>query len=913
MFGKVRKLLENQGDNYIFPFLWMHGEGEEVLRNYMRVIYDANIRAVCVESRPHPDFCGPGWWKDMDIILEEARSLGMKVWILDDSHFPTGYANGAVEIAPDALCRQSLVYQIIECPEEGQLLTIDFKQYRKAAPWTPNMIETYQLPEDKMRHYEDDRIISVAAVKAGGETERDIIDLSGKAKDGQIEFTVPDGTWKVYVCQLTRNRGPHRSYINMMDEESCRLLIDAVYEPHYQRYHADFGSTIAGFFSDEPELGNGHLYDMGKRIYELDDQAWSAPLQDTLEQKWQGNFNRYLPLLWEQDFGEKLKAKVRYDYMDAVTRKVEECFSNQIGNWCREHGVSYIGHLIEDNNQHTRTGSSLGHYFRGLAGQDMAGIDDIGGQVLPQGEWVGPYGLMGEMRDGAFYHYVLGKLGVSLAAVDSLKKGRCMCEIFGNYGWEEGVKLEKYLADHFLVRGVNHFVPHAFSPKEFPDPDCPPHFYAHGNHPQYRHFGALMQYMNRVCELISGGMHIAPVAILYNAEAEWSGEYRNLSEPAVRLYDRQIDYDLIPEDVFSEPGKFGTQIGKRLSVNRQNYSVLLISGSQFITKASLKAIQRLQEAGCLVWFLERTPEGACDDPDFIWEFTERAKVVGLDHLVEELDRAKIPEIYPEPADQRLRCLHYVHREEQKDGQGKMAERREDRADIYLFVNEGTDIYRGSVRVPSTGACYIYDAWNNRVGRIDSRAVADGTVIALEVIPGRSVIVIFDGTDTILPLSMTEINQNVDGMKRERWDAGWKRSVCTAIEYPAFQEECDMALPDMLAEEKPEFSGFVRYEKKFFCEKSPRRMLLEIEDAWEGVEVFVNGISAGIQITSPYRYDVTELIKDGKNQIQIEVATTLERAMSGQSDPVREYLGLGKKVPVCKSGITGSVWRMEEEG
>ena len=41
-----------------------------------------------------------------------------------------------------------------------------------------------------------------------------------------------------------------------------------------------------------------------------------------------------------------------------------------------------------------------------------------------------------------------------------------MCEIFGVYGWREGLKLEKYLADHFLVRGINRFVPHAFNPGE---------------------------------------------------------------------------------------------------------------------------------------------------------------------------------------------------------------------------------------------------------------------------------------------------------------------------------------------------------------------------------------------------------------------------------------------------------------
>ena len=33
----------------------------------------------------------------MDIILDEARTRGMKVWILDDSHFPTGYCNGKME------------------------------------------------------------------------------------------------------------------------------------------------------------------------------------------------------------------------------------------------------------------------------------------------------------------------------------------------------------------------------------------------------------------------------------------------------------------------------------------------------------------------------------------------------------------------------------------------------------------------------------------------------------------------------------------------------------------------------------------------------------------------------------------------------------------------------------------------
>ena len=113
MNSKINSLLHGEMENYIFPFFWQHGESEAVLRKYMQVIYDANIRAVCIESRPHPDFVGAGWWRDMDIILEEARKRKMKVWILDDSHFPTGYCNGKIEEKPDTCKRWFLTYRVL--------------------------------------------------------------------------------------------------------------------------------------------------------------------------------------------------------------------------------------------------------------------------------------------------------------------------------------------------------------------------------------------------------------------------------------------------------------------------------------------------------------------------------------------------------------------------------------------------------------------------------------------------------------------------------------------------------------------------------------------------------------------------------------------------------------------------------
>lgn len=55
MTKRLENVLKWENSNYIFPFLWLHGEEEATLREYMQAIHDANIGAVCVESRPHLD------------------------------------------------------------------------------------------------------------------------------------------------------------------------------------------------------------------------------------------------------------------------------------------------------------------------------------------------------------------------------------------------------------------------------------------------------------------------------------------------------------------------------------------------------------------------------------------------------------------------------------------------------------------------------------------------------------------------------------------------------------------------------------------------------------------------------------------------------------------------------------------
>ena len=55
-----------------------------------------------------------------------------------------------------------------------------------------------------------------------------------------------------------------------------------------------------------------------------------------------------------------------------------------------------------------------------------------------------------------------------------------------------------------------------------------------------------------------------------------------------------------------------------------------------------------------------------------------------------------------------------------------------------------------------------------------------------------------------------------------------------------------------------------------------QILLTIADAGEDIELFINGKSAGIQILSPFIFDMSNMLVNGRNQIRIEVATSLER-------------------------------------
>ena len=848
MERRLKELLEGGGDNYILPFFWQHGEDETLLREGMRKIRESEIRAVCVESRPHPDFVGESWWRDMDVIMDEADRLDMRVWVLDDAHFPSGYANGKVE--------------------ENSPYAKTFLDYYHIDAFGPASRSSFLIK------VEDGETLE--AVTAGIRDPKDpeklseVRELTALVRDGILYWDVPEGDWVLTVFKTTRKAKVRPGYINIIDRDAVRFFIDTVYEPHYAHYKEQFGRRFAGFFSDEPEIGNvvaHHL--IGHSDAPL---PWCEELESRLKELWGPAYGENLTALFCKMDG--ISPRARVEFMDEVTHLYDVNFCGQIGQWCRDRGVEYIGHVIEDNGCHAMMGLGTGHFFRALWGQDMSGIDVVLQQIRPGYEdrkfhHIGGKGLY----DGRFFQFGLAKMGASLGHLDEKKHGRTMCEMYGAYGWSEGLKLMKWLTDHMLVRGVNHFVPHAFTMKDFPDPDCPPHFYARGNNPQYPYFRYLMQYMNRVSHLINGGIHVPGVGLFYNACAEWAGEYEPFEEAGMILSREQIDYEVLPEDVLKD---CRCENG-RLIAGREPLNALIFPYCEYLPQYLLDWCGDASAKGLEIIFLEKSPKVLETGETFD---CAGSIVLSKEILAPYLRKTGAAELMCAPKAPDLRYYHY----RQQDGE------------FYLFFNESANrAVETEVWLPLSGRnCCRYDAFDNCL----YAAEHEDNRLKLRLSPYEAYILYVGDIDEGCVPAAEGWEEKAAFELQSPWTVTLKdyRKDRTG-ETLRLEKLEDITAPDR----RPEFSGVMEYETVFDLPEGlnaeVQKVKLDFGEVYETMEVWLNGEDLGVRIAPPYCVTGGTVLKERGNVLKVRVVNTLVHNQ-------RDHLSM--TMPVEPSGLLGPV-------
>ena len=843
-------------DNYLLPFFWQHEGHRESIPKKMEKIFQSGCRAVCVESRPFEGFGQDSWWKTLGLILEEAKKRDMKVWILDAKHYPTGDTNGVLKAKYPELRRWYLREHHVDV----------------MGPAADTTLLIPPCQED-----EEEELLQVSAFLRTGNGEEltgEPVVLSWKPGEDFLYWDVPQGCWRVFFLYKTRRgcQEATRWKANLLSEQSVAALIEGVYQPHYDHFKEYFGNTLAGFFSDEPGLDCQHLGPWGKDNgftgRTVGDPGLALPWDEAIPPHMEAR-GLASPLAWFPGLWYPLKEQgpqVRLAYMDGVTRLWWRNFSHQVGNWCRAHGVEYIGHIIEDNNAHARLGCSTGHFFRGLDGQDMSGIDIVLHQVMPgMGEYQTAARISGGMADPEFFHYVLAQLAASQARQNPWMKGRAMCEVFGAYGWAEGAPVLKWLMDFLLVRGINHFVPHAFD-DFYPDKDCPPHFWAEGNDPQFAGFTQLMRYTNRAAHLLYGADMEAAGGVLYHAEAEWMDKDRVMftQKPAKACYDAHISYELIPLDYLERaPASHG--------VFGRGYRFLVVPSCSHLPQSFWETAHRLEQAGIPLFFVEPVP-------------VHRGKLPGKAVTLEELPR-------------ELLALGLAHDYAAQDPLLRIARFSRKDLDCFFLFNESPRTACEALRFPVSGEYLALDLLNQTCYRGQAR---EGRV-ALTLEPGQSVILVWGGVTREEWFAFPEAPRFTKTQQLDLlWDIGLRESGKDQRFRPfrSHSPLCNITGRHGV----PHFSGEILYRTTITLEPKGRA-LLDLGKVGMTARLFVNGQDLGMRICAPYAWDITQSLVPGENRLEVVAANSL---VHRNPDPFSRYMA------IPASGVQGPVLLKTQE-
>jgi len=862
MDQRLQDVLQNRVPNYQQPFFGVAAdESEESLHSRIRQLHEHGLFSMVLEYHNASGLFGLAkfddiWWEKLRWISTACGELGMTFWIQDAAPFPTGAANGWFAEEPyKHLSKKFIIEKHLDVrgPVKDGLFSIG------------RLLRIFQgdvMAMTRPRSSIPDRLLHVVAIRRSADgisydpaTARD---LSADVHNGMLRCDLDDGLWRIFAIAETHNGG-RPNFMNLLDPASVRVLIDAVHEPHYQHLKDELGHTWRGFFYDEPEIGNleGYVFDSlpGRKHNGASiPLPWSPDMPGEMICRLGPDYVRWLPALWS-DCGAST-GQIRYALMDAATRLIAQSYNRQVGAWCTERRIGYIGHVLEDEGSHARLGCGAGHFFRVQEGQQMAGVDLISAQVLPGLDDEGVSWYAAPDSDGEFYHYGLAKLASSAAHIDPAKQGRSVCEFLALYGPVAGTRLRKFVIDHLLVNGINNLIP--ADPGIQLLPECS---------------RQLNTYVNRLCHLLHDGRHVAPVAVLYHAEAEWSGDSQPFHRPGKVLIQHQLDYDVVPADVFTRRHEYGTKfMDGQLIINQERYQALVIPYSQFIPRVVAELAAEAARAGFPVVFCDRLPQGICEGLDDLPTEMLACPAVPLDKLAGYLRKIGVGDIQLSDAQPNLRCFHYQR--------GNL--------EFFLFHNEDPHkAIETIVELPTRQPIQIYDAMTGRCCRMQTNgSLQNKTPFKLCLKRYETVLLIAGDLSDIELTAAAQWPEDSDSIDiSENWTVNFE----SLDHNPAPEPTTLNQLTDLGAADRyPNFYGWAIYRKTLTIgQQIPHNLSLGY--AAECARVSINGRDAGLAVAEPYRFSLEGMIKTGVNELEIAVLTPLARSADEAVNPSQNLL------------------------
>jgi hypothetical protein len=848
-----------------------------------------------------PPFMGDESLKMIKIALDEAKKLDLEVglgvasswnaggtWVEPKHASKTLYASKTVAKGGRAL-NMKLPFPEITPDRNGQPRKIDYQ------------------PDGRPVYSEE---IAVVAVPKGainlGDTSR-IVDLSSQfdAATELLTWSAPEGEWDIYryICSNSGER------LIVPSPNSDGPIIDHFDSTATRMHMMYFINKLKPLVGDFKQSALKNLY---LASYEAKEFAWTPTLPEMFKKLHGYEINKFIPAIYDQQlYEQKVNDAFQFDFRKTFSELMIQNHYGKSKEICNAHGLEIISESGGPGHMHHIPVETL---------------KALGALDVPRGEFW--YNREYYKEDSVVDYIWLVK---EIAAASHIYQRKIVEEeAFTSYwDWQESPKDLKIIADRAFAEGMNRLVIHGFThnPSEFGYPGI---VYLAGTHyndkrvwwPMVKAFN---DYLGRNSYLLQQADFVADVLYYYGEDVP------NLVPPKNTRFTAGLgyDYEVINTDKLQD---LVVENGEVVLPGVGSYKVLALGSNTEMSPGALAIVNNLAKTGAVI--VGGKPNGAnglagqpeatqqvVRESNVLWSNgTESGKVRSNQSPVEALrGLGLVPDFsYPDMKSGNLDFVHYAKGE----------------ADFYLIRNTTDEwvseelTFRQKNKTP--------ELWDAKTGEMIAIPVFEQkeytTLLPLSIPPYGSYFVVFTNqaakpqgglekknivytTSGFYSRSEGETanTMSIDGEWQvsfsEEWGApgkaifptlaSWTESEVDGIKY---------------------YSGIGTYEKSFEFTGTvgmSDRVYLDLGDLDEMAEVMLNDQPMGVVWTRPYRIDVTDVIKQGTNNLSVKVANTWSNRLTGDAITGEQFTNTNitnanknltpwKDLPLKESGLFGPV-------
>ncbi|MEU5343769.1 MULTISPECIES: glycosyl hydrolase [unclassified Streptomyces] len=777
---------------------------------------------------------------------------------------------------------------------------------------SPDALDAFLLPEPPP-------MVGAAAWPKGATSTDSLIDLTDEAR-ARDTWTAPSGQWHVALFplrELAQNADSTRNYLNLLDDKAVDLFLDTIPGEYIRRFPWAVGTVLRGFADDEPFLASADSRS-------LNALPWSTTLEQELDRLGAKPGPALAAALTTLGANG---GPLRGVYWRAVSNRYAAAYYRRQGAWMAKRGLRFISNPLWDEYGPAEQIRSSGNLNTSNQWAQIPGTDLIADHY----------------QRG--YHRTMSRWPAS--AAHQLGKERVYLEAMGATGWSVTPALTREVVGAFAVRGVNHTLLHASFSNEkqivYPPPFQPVNPWWDHSQPLNDWIGRLMEACRAPARSHTALLQPQRAAEAYQ-DTSLAGQLdKDFTATAHALEDSQVDFDFLDEGSLDDDPALRAVArtdGTRLVVGHQEYRAVVLSRTPMLALGTVETLRRFAHGG-------GTVVAVGDLPDHEAGGDHAGLRRALDRLFAERSAHRVPDgaaaagvvvsvgcaaavVSPHTSNVRVLRLEYGH----------------DTA--FVVTNEHAAATETTLTLPVAGTPEI---WDPDTGTVTSAGVwrpapfpgrrTDGTAVEIRIEARATLLVVVRATIR-QPLHATSSSAPVQQIRTTSHGAlvtvvaakpgevtvaatdgrrTFKGSTevtdpLTAIVLDgnwAFRFDRDgaesLSLPlGSWTELDPRHSGTADYEKTFEMDAealADRRWTLELGVVRDVARILVNGKALGSRLWTPYRIEVTDALRPGRNTVQVRVTNTGanargETAASGLIGPVILHPSRTVEVPLRRA-------------